>query len=313
MAKVKKFLLILFSCLFILGFVFYTYQHLDEFIFIKTLSYSYLALLLFLSFIYLYLQGVIYNQALKWFDFQLQPMESFGLLLLTIFGNYLFPFSGLGLRAKYLQKKYQFDYRSFSSSLLLIVAIETLVFLFGAVIACIANDMQATPIPSYLIQMIYFLFFAGFFGLILRAHQIFLKFKIFAILRLFFDQWDRLWLRHEIVLQIMFWNIFLYLTSVMMFKISLAMFDLTISWQGLLLVASLTNLSILFRITPAAIGTFDGAVIFCLKLFGITIPQGMMIATLIRFSTIFWVVFATPFITYMSLGGKNYIKKLNLE
>jgi uncharacterized membrane protein YbhN (UPF0104 family) len=308
MRGLKKLLFITLSCFLVLGCSFYTYQHLDDFKFIQTLSYPHLGLLIFLSFIYLYLQGVIYNQALKWFHFQLKPTESFGLLLLTMMGNYILPFSGLGLRAKYLQKKYQFDYRSFSSSLLIIFIIETLVFLFGAVLACFFANNQDTAIPHYFKYIIYSSFGAGLAFLFLKAHQIFLKYKIFSVFKSFFEEWEVLWSHHAIVSQMIIWNSCLYFIYVLMFKVSIAMFHLNLSWPGLLLVASLSNLSFMFKLTPASIGTFDGAIIFCLKIFGINISHGLMIAVLIRFSTIFWVICATPFTIYISLGGKNFFR-----
>lgn len=304
MNRLKKILLILLATSVIALIGAYIYQHLNEFTFIKNVSYPSLCLLLTLSFIYLYLQGIIYNQALNWFEFQLKPLESFGLLLLTIFGNYVLPFSGLGFRAKYLQTKYQFEYRSFTTSLLVIFIIETLVFLLGAVIAC----LMVNQIPKFLEYVIFLSFVGGLTIVLIKVPAFILGWAALSWMKKFLQEWDRLWSHHLLILKIILWNTLLYLVFALMFEISLMMFHLKVALPGILLVASLSNLSFMFKLTPASIGTFDGAIIFCLNLFGINIPEGIMIAGLIRFSTLFWVLFAAPVITYMYLGGKNFLK-----
>ena len=92
------------------------------------------SVLLGLALLNLMSQGVIFKYSIKGSGINLSFKEWFGSINITLFSNYVIPFSGFGFRAYYLNKKHNLPYLDFSSSLIAILLVEMLVFsTFGVV------------------------------------------------------------------------------------------------------------------------------------------------------------------------------------
>ena len=138
-----------------IGVYFFIQQHVHELTQLKTISFGHVFSLLVASFFYLLLQGAILNKALKIYAIELSFKEWFGLIAVTLLGNYIIPFSGLGFRAQYLKDKHKLDYKEFSISLAAIFLIELFIFVFGGLISMIYLYYFEYQISLFLIFLMF--------------------------------------------------------------------------------------------------------------------------------------------------------------
>src|SRR3990172_6330318 len=66
----------------------------------------------------IYLTALFFAESLLPFRIKLCFKEYFGLTMITLMGNYLLPFSGIGVRAVYMKNVYKFSYRNFFTTVL---------------------------------------------------------------------------------------------------------------------------------------------------------------------------------------------------
>ncbi len=273
---------------------FFIRQHAQEFDALWSISYASLSLLLITAFFYLFLQGILLNKALAAFDIYLSFKEWFGLIAITLLGNYIFPFAGLGFRAKYLKKNYALEYTKFSVLLAAIFLIELLIFILGGAIAVsYLYFIKKTISLTWVLGM-----FAGlialswmlFFDLPLKQYSSKLLQKIDGILA----SWRQVKQNKSVMKALYMYTLLLYLVSAAMFYTAYNAIDLDISFFSALLPTTLSDLSFILRITPGSLGTYDASIIYSSVVLGYTTAEGIIVVTLIRLTTLIWILICGP-------------------
>jgi len=147
---------------------YYVKTHFQEFRDIRLLSLEDFLILLLFTLMYFGVQGMILKTIVEPFGVRLKFKEWFGIMMVTLMGNFLIPFGGFGFRAGYLKKVYSFDYTYFGSTLGAVCLIEFLIFTLGGIVsliflyfhAKIFNLTLAVLLAVILLICLIFLFFS---------------------------------------------------------------------------------------------------------------------------------------------------------
>ena len=292
-----------FASLFILAlFLIGVYLFIVQFDFSKIMHITLMQsiVLIGVAFFNLVAQGAIFKYSIKVFGINLAFKEWFGAINITLFGNYIIPFSGFGFRAYYLKKKYKFSYIDFSSSLIAILLVEMLVFSSLGVIAFLLSEYSIWSNVFYisliLIMLSSALFFIPKFIELLQKVLFFLKIKIFL------TGWVKCLRSSKELFFIFVYTIISVIFFILLFYISIYIITELHDLKVAILMAVAGNLGMYLRITPAAIGTFEGGVVLIGFFFGIGVNECLLISICIRLA--FLPLFFTfgPIYSWLFLG-----------
>ena len=294
----KTFASIFILALFLIGVYLFTVQF--DFSKITHITLMQLIVLIGVAFFNLVAQGAIFKYSIKVFGINLAFKEWFGAINITLFGNYIIPFSGFGFRAYYLKKKYKFSYIDFSSSLIAILLVEMLVFSSIGVIAFLLSEYSIWSNVFYisliLIMLSSVLFFIPKFIELLQKVIFFLKIKIFL------TGWVKCLRSSKELFYIFVYTIISVIFFILLFYFSIYIITEIYDLKVAILMAVAGNLGMYLRITPAAIGTFEGGVVLIGFFFGIGVNECLLISICIRLA--FLPLFFTfgPIYSWLFLG-----------
>ena len=305
----KKLIRTIVVFLFMAGFLawigFYIKNHLVEFQDIRFLSWGNILIILVLTLAYFIVQGLILKSILEPFKIQLPFKEWFGLTMITLLGNYLIPFGGLGFRATYLKKRYLFDYTHFLSTLAAITVIEFLIFTLAGAVALFYLFFQANffdPVLTILLGSVLSICLAIiFFPLRFKSSKNKILMRFGNLLKSWYSlKRDRSLIKK--IIGLTFWE-FVFYSAI--FYFSFRVFNLSISWFESFLFSSLSDYSLFIRLLPASLGFYEGAVVYVAKLLGFTVAQGLLVMAVIRFASIVWIFTFGLFFSYILLRSKS--------
>jgi len=268
---------------------FYVRNHLQEFRAIRVISVIDLVILFLLTPVYFYSQAIILKLILKSFGIKLKFNEWFGLTMMTMMGNFIIPFSGLGFRALYLKRVYSFDLRHFISTLSAIWIVNFLVFTFAGLFALIFiwRQSHSFDLKTALFLGIVFLFALIFWFTPLGKFKP--KNKFLKRFSLILKSWQKIKRDRKLVIGLIYWSIVELFLFVMTFYFAFRTFGFNISFIDAFLPASLTNFSYFVRLLPASFGLYEGAIIYASKLLGFTAVQALTVTALTRLITFIWI------------------------
>lgn len=290
--------------LFILSF-FYVKKNIHFFQDWQSLKLSYLLVLIILNFIYILLQGLILKEILIPFKIILSFKEWFGISMITLMGNYLIPFGGLGFRAAYLKKKYNFNYTYFISTLGVITMIQFLIFTFGGLLALGVRYFQNGTFNLGL--SLFFIFMMVFCTVVLFLKIQIPKSRYQLINRLagILDNWNILRKNKKLTEVLFRLNFWIFIASSLIFYFSFRAFNFNISFIDAFIPACLSAYSLFIRILPASIGAYEGAVVIAANFFGFTAHQGLIVTALTRITIIVWVFSLGPIFSFILMRKNN--------
>lgn len=284
---------------------FYLKEHWQDFLTIKTLSWQYVPILVTLGLVYIIIQGLILKTTLQPFKINLKFAEWFGITIITLLGNYIFPFSGLGFRAAYLKRKYRFQYTHFLSTSAAIYMVEFLVFTFGGLIGLFSWYWQSQFIDLKLLT---------FFGLIMIFCLVFMIFspklpffknkyyvKFMGLMESFYQVKGNRWLLKRLFTIV----IIEFIISVAIFYFAYRAFDFPVSYLNSMVVSALSLYALLFRVTPASFGFYEGSIVYTAKLLNLTVANGLLVAMVTRLVNMIWVFLLGPIFGFFMLNQKK--------
>lgn len=286
--NLKKVLLTAIFLAVLLGMFWYVKGHLSEFLVIKNFSLKYFLPIFLITFGYYLVQGLILKAIVEPFQIKLKIREWFGLTMITLLGNYLFPFSGFGFRAAYLKKFFSFRYTYFLSTLALLTLVEFTFFSFGGLISLLYLYNQRGLINIPLTSLFGIILIASLMILVLpvrlKSRFRFLQ-KIAAIL----DNLSEI-KKNKVLMEklygLTFWE-FIFFSLIFFFTFKGLSLD--IPAIASFLPAGLSDYSLFIRILPASFGFYEGAVIIAAKQLGFSVSEGLLVTAVVRLASIIWI------------------------
>lgn len=267
----------------------YIKNHLQEFRAVRIISVIDLVILFLLTPIYFYSQAIILKLILKSFGIKLRFNEWFGLTMMTMMGNFILPFSGLGFRAVYLKKVYGFDLRHFISTLSAIWIVNFLVFTAAGLFALVfiwrqghSFDLKTALFLGVLFLLALILWFIPF-GKFKSKNKFLKRFNLIS------ESWQKVKTDRELVIRLVYWSTIELFLFVMTFYFAFRTFGFNISFVGAFLPASLTNFSYFVRLLPASFGLYEGAILYASKVLGFTAVQALTVTALTRLIFSLWI------------------------
>ncbi len=266
---------------------------------IKTISPSGAALMFLFTILYYFAQGIILKELVSHFGVRISVRECFGILMVTLFGNYFLPYSGLGFRAAYLKKRYNFDYTHFVSTLGATYLLEFLVFTAGGMIALahagIGGDRNKMVLLAVFVMIILGCLTVLLFSISIPDFGNSVLKRVKSLV----ESWYHIRKSKALILRLAALTVLEFLFSAAMFYVAVASFSKSASFVSLFLPTCLSDYSFIFRFTPGSFGVYEGAVIYSLSILGMTVNQGLAAVSILRIFSLSVILVLGPISFYL--------------
>jgi uncharacterized membrane protein YbhN (UPF0104 family) len=230
--------------------------------------------------------ALVFKKLLEIFRVKLGLMESIGLVLVTSMGNFLIPYvGGMGARAAYLKKRYDFPLSYFASTVggaaILTLGINSLIGLFVVGYLYFSDGI---------FEGIIFFIFGGLLGasivlIVFPFKKIRSKWWFFSKLNGVLEGW-RIISRKPGDVIILGGYIFLTaLCNIIIIYLSFLVISPVISLPDAIIVSSMTALSSLVNLTPAGLGISEIVIVFTSHTLGYMTVISISMALIWRFIT----------------------------
>jgi uncharacterized protein (TIRG00374 family) len=283
-----------------------------------------------------FISGFFNGVILKPCSIVIKVRELFAIAVMTSIGNYILPFrGGLGLRAIYLKKKYNFPYSYFMSgmmgifliffltnsllglgSLMLLycyrgVVSPALYFIFGFVLLLVflpflayfkdfSYSRKIKPLEND--TPLYFFLsknHAGWLALLLQKLSEFLARAI--------KGWLQISRNPTAIFQLVLLTLLNCAANTVLLYYGFLSSSVKPDILGLLMISSLLSVSGLVNITPAGLGIQEAAIVFSSGVLGISMTQSLMASLFVRFVSIALAVTLAPFFSHYLSNGNGLV------
>jgi len=282
-------------------------SHWEEFKIIRRLSAFDCIFLLCFVLIYYLVQGLLIKVSVLPFDVMLRSNESFGVLMVTLLGNYILPLTGFGFRAAYLNRVHGLEYRHFLSTTASIYVTTFTIYTAGGLGSIVSRyfhkGFQHWGLALVLAaSLVVCLVVASSSFTVPRSHH-----RIVARILGFLESWykvrkNRPWVVSMFALAVV--QFFLY---ALIFWYSFRALGLHVDFLAAWLPACLSMYALVFRVTPGAFGTYEGAVVYSAVLLGCTVPQGLLVVTVVRIVSACWIFTLGPLFSRLFLQRNDQV------
>lgn len=295
----------------------YLKNHIEDFKIIKNVSIKDFSVLCLLSFLF-YMSGIIEIEMVsKFCKIKVKIIDNINLIMVTLLGNYFFPYSGVGFRAGFLKNVYNLKYMDFITTfaatyiLKLIVYISFGIIAFGIFIANNSGINNGSVNFNHLAVLvtIILLCFVPFIPLKLKYRG---KNKIILTFLDIYYAWNKVTKDRKLLLGLFLQNILEFFILSTIFMFAYQSFGIKTEYVNCLLPASFSVLSFIFKITPGAFGIYEGLIMFSSSIIGVSMFEGLLVATLIRISGLVWIL-PCGFMSLIFLSKKLRLNNKNID
>ncbi len=293
-------------------FILYLNKHFADFEQLASAGISniwFIAVLFLLIVGNLFLNGKMLKYLLLPFGIKLKELESFAISVITSFYNLITPFrGGAGARAFYLNKKHNFSYTHFLSTL---SAVYILAFLVGSF----------AGLASIFFIWFYYGLFNIYIFILLTGISSFLLFVIIFPFKLkkrknkwlnrfvnVINGWHLIRNNKKIVSAALANSIVQLIFGAIIIIITYSIFNIDIGVSKATFIAAISVISLLVSITPGNIGIGDAIDVFSANIIGIDVT-GAISATVLKRAILLLVLFILgPIFSFILFKktGKNY-------
>lgn len=254
---------------------------------------------------YIAVQGLLLRSVVIPYGITLRFKEWFGLLVITLSGNYFLPAAGLGVRALYLSRVHGMDMTSFSVSVSAIYLIELFIFglagLFGILLS--VDVMRLDTL----------IFAMGLGTGILALALLFLmpvrlpdrSWKLLTLINVVLENWHTFKKNRKILRDMFLYTIVEFLLYASLFYYAFGALDSRISLVDSTIFAMLSDYSFFIKFTPAGIGTYEASILYSSSFIGVPFEMSLAVAAVIRVVTIIVLAILTPiflFTVFKNIG-----------
>lgn len=248
------------------------------------IAWPYVVPLVVAALAYALFQGFLLRDILLPDGIALRSYEHFGCSVVTTLWNYIFPFSGFAFRGLYLKRVHDMDYSRFIGSTSALFIVEILVFsglgllcigLIGFSILETGYVTVSVLIGAFLVSLVVCLLrirVPGFLGGLGRRVDVVLR-GIHGLLA-----------KPPVFLAAAGWTTAIFIAYAAMYFFAARMIGIDLPVLATGVFSALTDLALLFRIAPAAAGTYDASVMYVATEFGLNLTQGLLLAFMVRLS-----------------------------
>jgi len=278
----------------LLGLAYYIARHPEQFAPFAQVRLKHWLALTMVTLAYLAAQGMILRTLLLAFDIRLGTAEWFGMIPVTLLGNFLFPFGGLGLRAVYLKKVHGFTYSRMAGLLTATYLVEFLIFTLGGAAGLLGLWLHTGRTSPTLLLLFIAIATATIIVMCMpfstRTHHP----NWLQWLGRAHASWIAIQRNPRIMLLVIGWTGVEFILATAQFALAYDALNQAHLFSTALLSACLSNLALIVRLLPAAFGAFEGSVVYTAMINGMTPAIGLMAAGLVRIATFFWMFLLGP-------------------
>ncbi len=288
--SVKNILSLLLTAIVLALFAFYLYENPQIIEILSNISPLYIAIIMILFLLVFFTEGLFIKVTLDVFGKHIDIKEASYLSTTSRIGNYLLPMrAGAIFRATYLKKKYDFDYTKFLSTL---YAYYILLFLINSALALIILLVKYISSSTIFLPVTIFfviLFVGTLTVIVLRVpiklshlgKSLIIK-KILLLIETFMTSWDSIVRKKNL-----FSSLIILTTGNMILNGIINFFEffslgLKTNLLDIALYTCLSDVSLLFSITPGSLGLREAIFIFTSQSLGLSQDQIMQLAFLDR-------------------------------
>jgi hypothetical protein len=284
--------------------VWYVAGHADEFDAVGQVTVPVLLGLIAVILVYLASQAAILYLVVRHYGAKIGLSEAFGLMMVTLFTNYFFPFVGIGVRAAYLKKVHALPLGAFAAGLAATILIELMVYATGGLVGLwlLRTEGYLDLLLIFLLLGIIGVTVACFLSPQLAWHP---RGKVSAKIARALAGWQEFARDRRAVLQVAAVTVIQFAAFAGSFWLATSVVA-PVTTAGVLLSASLTDFAYFIRIAPAAVGSFEAAIAYSGHLQGFGVADALIIAALLRGTMMVWFILFGPFF-FFRLLRKNHI------
>ncbi|MDX9970609.1 MAG: lysylphosphatidylglycerol synthase transmembrane domain-containing protein [Candidatus Gracilibacteria bacterium] len=276
----KKYFSIILTIFFLVFLIIYIFTNIDSFKHSLDIRPIYIIPISLLILISLYINGIALNLYTK--PFNLYIKEHFQMSLSTSFLNLITPFrGGMGFRALYLKKKYNFSYSKFASSLLGNYVIIFIIISFLGILASLYFLIKEKIFVSN-----FFAFFLIIF--LITLFSIFTNFRFkkeFRILKTFnnvMDGFDTLKKDKKTLILICFFTLLnIFILTLINYLVFIGLGE-KISYFESSFLSLINTLSTFINITPGSLGITEAFYFMSAKSLSISTETSVLASLIIR-------------------------------
>lgn len=301
--NLKKIISIIVFLFIVFFIVYYVKNHWQDFKDIHIVSWWSLATLFFLAPVLFWVTALFFKKSIEPFDPKLCFNEYFGLTVITLMSNYMIPFSGLGVRAVYMKKKYAFPYHHFLTTVIIGWITSLIIFTLAGIIAIMSYYFRVHQIDRGL--LIIFLIVLLICLILFLPLKIKTKNKVVSRVIAPWTLWQN-YIKNKKIIIWLFWLTFgQFLITALMFYFAYLTFGFKITFMDSFLPTALTLYSSLIRLVPASLGFYEIAVVYPSQVLGLSAAEGFSVAFLTRIVSFFWIFVLGLFFGYILIKSKN--------
>ena len=285
----------------------------DVFVQFQNITYWNIFILLLLRGMFLLVNGLLLKDFSSRFSVVLKPIEWIGLSFVTALGNYIAPFSGgLIARAGYLKSRHSLSITNFA----VLLSSNYLVNFFGVAIAglagCFSVMGSSTKLPWQL-PVLFFSVAGGVLALVvlplpvISSNNLGLR-KINEAL----EGWKLIRNDWSLILRLLGYTFCNILLNSLSFYVAFRSIGVDIPYFRALLISLIAVFSLLINITPANLGVQEAVVGLASVVLSQSTSEGLIVALIIRASTMLLVFSLGPIFAYtLSRDFNRYGDKNN--
>tara|TARA_Y100000034_G_scaffold134615_1_gene203504 strand:- start:6535 stop:7467 length:933 start_codon:yes stop_codon:yes gene_type:complete len=305
----KKLISILTYVILLILIIVFVRNNYEDFLNIPKISFFYFSIMLILSLIALYFNGIRIKLFGDYYNITLKLKEWFGLAAVTTMGNYLTPFrAGVAARAVYLKKMYNFSYTSFLTTITASYVVRFLIYGLMGILVLVIIYLNYNFF-NLLGSLFFIVVFLGTIFVLLFAPSFSKsKNKFFNWIIKIVNEWKLMSKNPMFLLKLgLVELIFMILLGIRLIFAYKA-FNLDITGETMFiifLISIFSTISIYLGITPGGLGITELIITLFSKLIGFTATQGLYVALLDRLASIIIVFILGPIFSYFLLRKVN--------
>jgi len=274
-------------------------RHWVELAALEIVSWSAIASLVLMGFGYLVVQSAILKTGLGPFLPHISLVESFALKTLQLAGNYTLPFVGLSYRVYYLRRVHGLELADIASTFYAPILLRAFVYSLLALLGLFSTLSVYSPQTWVLGASLSTIMFASLVIGFVRPLTLWEHAKPVRALNRLISSWQSVQEHPNTVRDFVLLLAVEYFFIAGGFHFAFGSIGVAIPVGGIMALASVSTFALWFRIAPAALGSFEAAVIYITGIYGASLAEALISTLLVRSAWVVWFLLLSPLSAYL--------------